>query len=46
VQNQWKELFPTMISKAGTLAVIHAAENDDHDGVVQLVIQDVLLLTS
>jgi len=30
-----------MISKAATLAVIRAGENDDKDGVVQLVIRDV-----
>jgi homeobox-leucine zipper protein len=37
VQNQWKELFPSMVSKASTLSVIQTGENDDQDGVVQLV---------
>jgi hypothetical protein len=37
VQNQWKELFPSMVSKASTLSVIQAGEKDDQDGVVQLV---------
>ena len=32
-----------MISKAATLAVIRAGQNDDKDGVVQLVTQDVFL---
>jgi hypothetical protein len=32
-----------MISKAVTLSVIRAGENDDKDGVVQLVIRDVLI---
>ncbi|OEL22453.1 Homeobox-leucine zipper protein ROC9 [Dichanthelium oligosanthes] len=43
--NQWKELFPSMISKAGTLGVIHAGENDDQDGVVQLMFAEVQMLT-
>lgn len=35
--NQWKELFPSMISKASTLDVIRTGDDDDgHDGVVQL----------
>jgi len=42
VQNQWKEMFPSMITTAATLEVIHAGENDHLDGIVQLVIQQVL----
>ncbi|KAG2600881.1 hypothetical protein PVAP13_5KG554500 [Panicum virgatum] len=43
--NQWMELFPTMISKAATLAVIRAGQNDDKDGVVQLMFAEVQTLT-
>ncbi|PVH38016.1 hypothetical protein PAHAL_5G150600 [Panicum hallii] len=43
--NQWMELFPTMISKAVTLSVIRAGENDDKDGVVQLMFAEVQTLT-
>jgi homeobox-leucine zipper protein len=42
VQNQWKEMFPSMITKAATLEVIHAGDNDHRDGIVQLVTQEVL----
>ncbi|XP_062180833.1 homeobox-leucine zipper protein ROC9 [Phragmites australis] len=43
--NQWKELFPSMISKASTLGVIHAGDNDDQDGVVQLMFAELQMLT-
>nr|CAB3478366.1 unnamed protein product [Digitaria exilis] len=43
--NQWLELFPSMISKAMTLGVIHAGDNDDQDGVVQLMFAEVQMLT-
>jgi len=42
VQNQWKEMFPSMITKAATLEVIRAGDNDHRDGIVQLVIQQIL----
>ncbi|XP_012701492.1 homeobox-leucine zipper protein ROC9 [Setaria italica] len=43
--NQWMMLFPTMISKAATLGVIQVIENDDQDGVVQLMFAEVQTLT-
>ncbi|KAM0835027.1 hypothetical protein ACQ4PT_063211 [Festuca glaucescens] len=43
--NQWKELFPSMITKASTLDVIRSGESDDHDGVVQLMFAEVQTLT-
>ncbi|KAF7037851.1 hypothetical protein CFC21_048134 [Triticum aestivum] len=44
--NQWKELFPSMISKASTLDVIRTRDDDDgHDGVVQLMFAEVQMLT-
>ncbi|CAO2182829.1 unnamed protein product [Urochloa humidicola] len=43
--NQWKELFPTVVSKAATLGVIRAGSNDDQDGVVQLMLAEVQTLT-
>lgn len=44
--NQWKELFPSMISKASTLDVIRTGDDDDgHDGVVQLMFAEVQMLT-
>uniref|UniRef100_A0ACD5VUS3 Uncharacterized protein n=1 Tax=Avena sativa TaxID=4498 RepID=A0ACD5VUS3_AVESA len=43
--NQWKELFPPMIGKASTLDIIRSGENDDHDGVVQLMFAEVQTLT-
>nr|CAB3474326.1 unnamed protein product [Digitaria exilis] len=42
--NQWVELFPSMISKAMTLGVIQAGDNDDQDGVVQLMFAEVQML--
>jgi hypothetical protein len=46
VQNQWKELFPSMIAKASTLDVIRSGEDNDQDGVVQLVAQPHDVLSS
>lgn len=37
VQDKWKDLFPTMISKAATLEMISNREDDGRDGVLQLV---------
>ncbi|XP_047052873.1 homeobox-leucine zipper protein ROC9 [Lolium rigidum] len=43
--NQWKELFPSMIAKASTLDVIRSGEDNDQDGVVQLMLAEVQTLT-
>ncbi|KAF7023902.1 hypothetical protein CFC21_036331 [Triticum aestivum] len=44
--NQWKELFPSMVSKASTLDVIRTGDDDDvHDGAVQLMFAEVQMLT-
>ncbi|KAL6614477.1 hypothetical protein ACP70R_036747 [Stipagrostis hirtigluma subsp. patula] len=43
--NQWKELFPSMITKTSTLGVIQAGENEDQDGVVQLMFAELQMLT-
>ncbi|KAM0896042.1 hypothetical protein ACQ4PT_023427 [Festuca glaucescens] len=43
--NQWKELFPSMISKASTVDVIRKGEGDGHDGLVQLMFAEVQTLT-
>uniref|UniRef100_A0ACD5VZ56 Uncharacterized protein n=1 Tax=Avena sativa TaxID=4498 RepID=A0ACD5VZ56_AVESA len=43
--NQWKELFSSMIAKASTLDVIRSGEDDDHDGMVQLMFAEVQTLT-
>ncbi|GJN17601.1 hypothetical protein PR202_gb04681 [Eleusine coracana subsp. coracana] len=44
--NQWKELFPSMISKASMLSVIQPGDNDGgQDGVVQLMFAEVQMLT-
>ncbi len=36
-QNQWKEMFPCLISKAATVDVISDGEGPNRDGAVQLV---------
>uniref|UniRef100_A0A0D9V5Y2 Homeobox domain-containing protein n=1 Tax=Leersia perrieri TaxID=77586 RepID=A0A0D9V5Y2_9ORYZ len=43
--NQWKELFPSMISKAATLDVINKGEDDGRDGIVQLMYAELQMLT-
>ncbi|KAK3165506.1 hypothetical protein QOZ80_1AG0034020 [Eleusine coracana subsp. coracana] len=44
--NQWKELFPSMISKASMLSAIQTGDNDGgQDGVVQLMFAEVQMLT-
>lgn len=37
MQNQWKEMFPCLISKAATVEVISDGEGPNRDGAVQLV---------
>ncbi|KAL5575171.1 hypothetical protein UlMin_016870 [Ulmus minor] len=43
--NQWKEMFPGMISKAATVDVICNGEGDDKNGVVQLMFAEMQMLT-
>ncbi|TVU35032.1 hypothetical protein EJB05_16898, partial [Eragrostis curvula] len=43
--NQWKELFPSMVSNASTLSVIRAGEDGGQDGVVQLMFAELQMLT-
>jgi hypothetical protein len=37
LQNQWKEMFPGLISKAATVDVISNGEGPNRNGAVQLV---------
>lgn len=37
LQNQWKEMFPCLISKAATVDVICNGEGPNRNGAVQLV---------
>lgn len=37
MQNQWKEMFPCLISKAATVDVICNGEGPNRNGAVQLV---------
>ena len=37
LQNQWKEMFPCLISKAATVDVICNGEGSNRNGAVQLV---------
>ncbi|KAM0956752.1 hypothetical protein ACFX13_025593 [Malus domestica] len=43
--NQWKEMFPCMISKAATVDVINNGEGDDRNGAVQLMFAELQMLT-
>ncbi|CAM8957307.1 unnamed protein product [Rhodiola kirilowii] len=43
--NQWKELFPSMISKATTIDVISNGEGPSRSGVVQLMFAELQMLT-
>ncbi|CAI9767185.1 unnamed protein product [Fraxinus pennsylvanica] len=43
--NQWKELFPCLISKAATLYVISNGEGVNRDGAVQLMFAELQMLT-
>ncbi|PON88418.1 Octamer-binding transcription factor [Trema orientale] len=43
--NQWKEMFPFMISKAATVDVISNGEGDNKNGAVQLMFAELQMLT-
>ncbi|KAF2952394.1 homeobox-leucine zipper protein ROC9 [Oryza sativa Japonica Group] len=43
--DKWKDLFPTMISKAATLEMISNREDDGRDGVLQLMYAELQTLT-
>ncbi|KAM2016356.1 homeobox-leucine zipper protein GLABRA 2-like [Malus sylvestris] len=44
-ENQWKEMFPCMISKAATVDVINNGEGDNRNGAVQLMFAELQMLT-
>ncbi|KAA8541783.1 hypothetical protein F0562_022935 [Nyssa sinensis] len=43
--NQWKEMFPCMISKAATIAVICNGEGPNRNGAIQLMFAELQMLT-
>uniref|UniRef100_A0A803NZV3 START domain-containing protein n=1 Tax=Cannabis sativa TaxID=3483 RepID=A0A803NZV3_CANSA len=43
--NQWKEMFPCMISKAATVDVISNGEAENKNGAVQLMFAELQMLT-
>ncbi|XP_058114110.1 homeobox-leucine zipper protein GLABRA 2 [Magnolia sinica] len=43
--NQWREMFPFMISKAATVDVIRNGEGENRNGAVQLMFEEVQMLT-
>ncbi|XP_059643395.1 homeobox-leucine zipper protein GLABRA 2 [Cornus florida] len=43
--NQWKEMFPCMISKAATVDVISSGEGQNKNGAVQLMFAELQMLT-
>ncbi|XP_030525233.1 homeobox-leucine zipper protein GLABRA 2 [Rhodamnia argentea] len=43
--NQWKEMFPCMISKAATVDVICSGEGANRNGAVQLMFAELQMLT-
>ncbi|PKI67858.1 hypothetical protein CRG98_011757 [Punica granatum] len=43
--NQWKEMFPCMISKAATVDVINNGEGPNRNGAVQLMFTELQMLT-
>ncbi|XP_072969070.1 homeobox-leucine zipper protein GLABRA 2 [Typha angustifolia] len=43
--NQWKELFPCMVSKAATLDFIYTGESESKDGTLQLMFAELQMLT-
>ncbi|KAM7255608.1 hypothetical protein ACFE04_008506 [Oxalis oulophora] len=43
--NQWKEMFPCLISKATTVDVICSGEGPSRDGAVQLMFAELQMLT-
>lgn len=46
VKVQWKEMFPSMISKASTMEVVFNGDGNNRDGAVQLVSFFFLFLSS
>ncbi|KAF6164417.1 hypothetical protein GIB67_025243 [Kingdonia uniflora] len=45
VVDQWKEMFPFMISKADTIDVISSGEGANRDGAIQFMVAELQLLT-
>ncbi|GAB2269400.1 Homeobox-leucine zipper protein GLABRA 2 [Dionaea muscipula] len=43
--NQWKEMFPCLVSKAATVDVIHSGEGANRSGAVQLMFAELQMLT-
>nr|XP_010920411.1 homeobox-leucine zipper protein GLABRA 2 isoform X2 [Elaeis guineensis] len=43
--NQWKELFPGMVSKASTIDVIYSGKGESGDGTIQLMFAELQMLT-
>lgn len=43
--NQWKEMFPCMISKAATVDVVCSGEGPNRNGAVQLMFAELQMLT-
>lgn len=43
--NQWKELFPCLVSRAATVDVIHEGEGSSRNGTAQLMFAEIQLLT-
>ncbi|KAK3027051.1 hypothetical protein RJ639_040883 [Escallonia herrerae] len=43
--NQWKEMFPCMISKAATVDVISKGEGTNRNGAIQLMFAELQMLT-
>ncbi|XP_028756131.1 homeobox-leucine zipper protein GLABRA 2 [Neltuma alba] len=43
--NQWKEMFPSLISKAAIVDVICSGEGPNQDGAVQLMFSELQMLT-
>ncbi|XP_077219543.1 HD-ZIP IV family of homeobox-leucine zipper protein with lipid-binding START domain-containing protein [Tasmannia lanceolata] len=43
--NQWKEMFPCMISKAATVDIICSGEGDNKNGALQLMFAELQMLT-
>ncbi|XP_026660364.2 homeobox-leucine zipper protein GLABRA 2 isoform X2 [Phoenix dactylifera] len=43
--NQWKDLFPCMVSKASTIDVIYNENGESGDGTIQLMFAELQMLT-
>ncbi|KAF9622857.1 hypothetical protein IFM89_034987 [Coptis chinensis] len=43
--NQWKEMFPCLISKAATVDVLSSGETSTRDGAIQLMFAELQMLT-